>query len=369
MARSWIALAAIAAAAATLVAAAPAPFHPAITKPGTGDSRLIALAPDQRVWMTAAQVLGLIRTHTSFIDVTDTPNLEKGDVPPRSLAFPAGPTHQEEVTRYIADVEIDRFRADLTTFSTFYTRYYSSQTGADSANWLFALVRDIAGNRSDITVQQFAHSFPQQSLIARIQGSDSSLPLVIIGAHQDSINSQDPSSGRSPGADDDGSGSITLVEALRVLVANNFRPRHTVEFQWYAAEEIGLVGSAAIANAYKADAVPVYAMFQLDMTAWTDGTSPVKVLSDFTDPDLTVFIKTLVKAYTPFELRDHRCGYGCSDHASWDRAGYPSSSVFEPVTNPRIHSTGDDLDLINWDQAESFIHLALGFVVETSYGV
>ena len=48
--------------------------------------------------------------------------------------------------------------------------------------------------------------------------------MVIIGAHQDSINSQNPSGGRSPGADDDGSGSITLLEAFRVLIANNFYP-------------------------------------------------------------------------------------------------------------------------------------------------
>ena len=33
-----------------------------------------------------------------------------------------------------------------------------------------------------------------------------------------------------------------------------------------------------------------------------------------------------------------------------------------------IHQTGDDLDLVNWDQAEEFIHLGIGYVVETSYG-
>jgi bacterial leucyl aminopeptidase len=151
-------------------------------------------------------------------------------------------------------------------------------------------VRAIAANRSDITVTQFVHSnFNQRSLIARFAGREPTLPVVILGAHQDSINSNNPSGGRSPGADDDGSGSITLVETLRVLLENNFYPRHPFEvrrtaagraqararvtdaphvpvgpqLQWYAAEEIGLVGSAAIASAYRADDIPVYAMLQL----------------------------------------------------------------------------------------------------------
>jgi hypothetical protein len=101
------------------------------------------------------------------------------------------------------------------------------------------------------------------------------------------------------------------------------------------------------------------------MTGYGDYlTQPVKVLADFTDRDLTAFIKTLVSEYTVFSQRDHTCGYatprpaphrwplrradsggwlsyGCSDHASFYRAGYPSSSVFEPVTNIRCvtHNT------------------------------
>ena len=100
-----------------------------------------------------------------------------------------------------------------------------STTGTESANWLYGVVRDIAANRSDITVEQYVHTnFNQRSLITCFAGSQPDLPMVIIGAHQDSINSQNPSGGRSPGADDDGSGSITLLEAFRVLIANNFYP-------------------------------------------------------------------------------------------------------------------------------------------------
>jgi len=35
---------------------------------------------------------------------------------------------------------------------------------------------------------------------------------------------------------DDGSGSVTILEAYRALLAADFRPIRTTEFHWYSAE-------------------------------------------------------------------------------------------------------------------------------------
>lgn len=83
----------------------------------------------------------------------------------------------------------------------------------------------------------------------------------------DSINQASASSGRAPGADDDGSGSVNLLEAFRALVTSGFKPTTPVEFHWYSAEEGGLRGSQAIATAYKNAGTQVKGMLQLDMTA------------------------------------------------------------------------------------------------------
>lgn len=40
---------------------------------------------------------------------------------------------------------------------------------------------------------------------------------------------------------DDGSGSVTILEAYRALIAADFRPAKTVEFHWYSAEVCFLV--------------------------------------------------------------------------------------------------------------------------------
>lgn len=75
--------------------------------------------------------------------------------------------------------------------------------------------------------------------------------------------------GRAPGADDDGSGTVTVMEDFRVLLTDkriaNTENVNVIQFHWYAAEE-GLLGSQAIFLDYKQDRKVVKAMVQMDMT-------------------------------------------------------------------------------------------------------
>lgn len=82
----------------------------------------------------------------------------------------------------------------------------------------------------------------------------------------DSINLSSPTSGRAPGADDDGTGTVNLIETLRALVAAGFTPATPLEFHWYSGEEGGLLGSNAVAANYANNGVRVKAFMELDMT-------------------------------------------------------------------------------------------------------
>jgi len=82
----------------------------------------------------------------------------------------------------------------------------------------------------------------------------------------DSINLRNPSTGAAPGADDDGTGTINLLEALRVLVASGWKPATPVEFHWYSGEEAGLLGSQDIATSYKERGMQVKAFMEMDMS-------------------------------------------------------------------------------------------------------
>jgi len=82
----------------------------------------------------------------------------------------------------------------------------------------------------------------------------------------DSVNGASPTTGRSPGADDNGTGTVNLIEAFRALAKAGFAPKYPVEFHWYSGEEGGLLGSGDISSTYSDEGVQVKAMMQLDMT-------------------------------------------------------------------------------------------------------
>ncbi len=47
-----------------------------------------------------------------------------------------------------------------------------------------------------------------------------------------------------PGADDNGSGSTAILNIAKAMSQNPIKPKRSVLFTWFAAEEVGLVGSA-----------------------------------------------------------------------------------------------------------------------------
>jgi leucyl aminopeptidase len=114
----------------------------------------------------------------------------------------------------------------------------------------------------------------------------------------DSINSVGPieqwEDAVAPGADDDGSGSTVVMEVLNVLLNSGFQGERSLEFQWYAGEERGLLGSRILAETYHREHKEVFAMLQIDMCA---GGGPLKFIMDYVDVGLSSFEHQLVDEY------------------------------------------------------------------------
>ncbi len=85
------------------------------------------------------------------------------------------------------------------------------------------------------------------NVVGVIKGSDPALApeYVALGAHLDHIGIETPVNGDSisNGADDDGSGSVTLLAIARALTQGPVKPKRSVLFVWHTAEELGLFGS------------------------------------------------------------------------------------------------------------------------------
>ncbi len=288
--------------------------------------------------------------------------------------------NQTTVNPWISSVNATNIYNTINTLSSYQNRYYASTTGKTSAEWIRTTWQNLAGSRTDVTSQltTCANCSTQPSVILTIQGNELPNEVVVLGAHLDSING---SAGGSltqvaPGADDDASGIATLTEVLRVAMASGWKPKRTVKFMGYAAEEVGLRGSHAIAQSFQAAGTNVVAVLQLDMTNYKPASgSDMRIVTDYSNADMKTFLGNLFDTYlAPLGLTrgTYTCGYGCSDHASWTSAGYPAAIMFEGGGTSgyfnQIHSTGDTLANMGNSAANSakFAKFGLAFLGEAA---
>jgi len=328
--------------------------------------RLIAFNETSQKWVTQQDLEKLMANQVKFMDITDNVQPKVFDQSIKLGDIPTQPIYKEYIDTLLPSASINQITQTVTQLGTFNTRYYTTSTGVEAAQWIYAKFNEIKGDRSDIEVEYYQHSWQQPSVIARIPGlGPNSDELVILGAHEDSVGTS--TTARAPGADDDASGTATVIEAFRVLVENNFTPDRTLEFHTYAAEEAGLRGSQDIAVAYAAAGIVVQSMAQFDMTAYAATTNNVGIITDFTNANLTAFFRILVDTYSLLEWQNSQCGYGCSDHASFNRSGYRSAFPFETPFgqhSPYIHTASDTVSTLDFTRAIEFVKLAIAYAVE-----
>ena len=283
-----------------------------------------------------------------------------------TLAFDYNIDNAQTTQQLINRISPNNLTNTVNSMSSFYNRYYTTQTGIDASQWLKDYWQQLAASRSDISVEYFTHSWAQSSIIVTIPGEEKADEIVIIGGHLDSINQSNPTNGRSPGADDNASGIAVLSEVLRAIVDNDYKPQRTIQIMGFAAEEVGLRGSKAIASAYKSQGKNVVGMVQFDMTGNNGSNEDIVMMTDYTTNAQNQFLGQLIDTYLPsVSYGFDQCGYGCSDHASWYQQGFTASMPFESKMadiNRLIHTINDTN--FDADHASKFAKLAVSYISE-----
>ena len=285
------------------------------------------------------------------------------------------------VQALMTEIQESNVRTSIERLSSFTTRHHNCASGRDSANWIWRVWSTYAWGRPGVWVENFVHTgytTQQPSVILTIRGTDLASEVVVLGAHQDSAAGG--SCGLAPGADDDATGVAGLTEIIRAALAQGYRPRRTVKFMAYAAEEVGLRGSNEIAARHQQKGINVVGVLQLDMTGYFGSASDIYLINDNTNAAQNAFVGDLIDTYLSSLTRAVTyCQYACSDHASWHSRGYATSFPFEayfgpfppaPGYSPYIHTTGDTLASIgnNADHAMKFTRLAAAYMAELAKG-
>lgn len=144
------------------------------------------------------------------------------------------------------------------------TRYTTTAGCGDEAAWAQGVFQ---GYGLETAVQNYRSGYAP-NVVATLPGAFHPEERLLVTAHLDDM----PSTGYAPGADDNGSGSVTVLEAARVMSCYSFD--RTVKFVLFTGEETGLEGSTAYASAAAASGEKIVGVLNLDMPGWQGDGSP-----------------------------------------------------------------------------------------------
>lgn len=229
------------------------------------------------------------------------------------------------------------------------SRQFNSTNALAASNTVVNLLEAVLSQETQAEIERIdLETTDQQSIVVRWPGKKTPDEIVIVGAHLDSINRNDRTN--APGADDNATGVSSLVEIARIIDASSLSFDRTIELHAYAAEEVGLIGSTNLAQAYRTENKRVVAMLQLDMTGFTGSQEQPKIhlIETDTSSQLQLFFSSLAQTYLPKQYTSKPIKAGTSDHKAWFDAGFPAMFIFEDPDdfNQALHTANDTSSLL-----------------------
>jgi photosystem II stability/assembly factor-like uncharacterized protein len=203
-----------------------------------------------------------------------------------------------------------------------------------------------------------------RNIIATKTGTVDPGKQVIICAHMDDISQQPQIS--APGADDNGSGTIAVIEAARIFKNYNFKK--TIKFCLWTGEEQGMLGSAAYAAAAASRGDTIAGVYNFDMIAY-DGNSDDSIeIHCGTMPSsqvLGAIFRDVISEYDIGLLPQILTwnALGRSDQASFWDYDYPAILGIEDYShdfNPYYHTISDNMGILANAFYTKFVKAAVG---------
>ena len=209
-----------------------------------------------------------------------------------------------------------------------------------------------------------------ENVVAFIKGSEKPDEIIVLSAHFDHVGIQDGEIFN--GADDDGSGTVTLLEiaeAFQKAVKNGQGPKRSILFLHVTGEEIGLYGSRYYTENPIFPLANTVCNLNTDMIGRIDpdkADNPNYIYligSDKLSQELHDLSEDVAKKYSDLELdykfndeNDPNRFYYRSDHYNFAKNNIPIIFYFNGV-HEDYHKATDTPDKIEYELMEKRAHL------------
>jgi carboxypeptidase Q len=234
-----------------------------------------------------------------------------------------------------------------TVYDTKNTRALGIAMSCEDYGLLYRLTERHQGPQLRVNAQaQTLGEVPMYNTIGVIRGSEKPNEIILLSAHFDSWDG-------SQGATDNGTGTITMMEAMRILKQAYPHPKRTIMVGHWPGEEQGLIGSRAYAYDHPEIVRAIQAGFNQD-----NGTGRIQSTSGVGLPDAGAHMQQwLAKLPKTFQEQIRYSGVGApatggTDNASFDCYGAPVfglSSLSWDYGTYTHHTNRDSFDKIVFD--------------------
>jgi hypothetical protein len=203
----------------------------------------------------------------------------------------------------------------------------------------FGLVHRLAENEQGpilrVTAEaRYLGEIPVFNVIGEIPGTEAPDEYVMLSAHFDSWEG-------GSGATDNGTGSVLMMEAMRILTEAYPNPRRTIVIGLWSGEEQGLNGSRAFVEDHPEITSNLQALFNQD-----NGTGRVVNMSASGFPDAGSSLAGWL-ARVPSEV---------TRHITLQLPGNPSSGGTDHAAFVCVPAPGFNLGALNWDYGSHTWH-------------
>ncbi len=238
---------------------------------------------------------------------------------------------QEQANRSISQlqsladaVNADQMMTHLDLLSTqLQTRYYNT-TGMQTATQ-YVYDRFVEYGLTDVHFDNFTYNgYTVRNVIGVKTGAVYPSRRYMICGHLDSTSPQ--AATLAPGAEDNGTGSVGVLEAARLLA--NVQTDATIYFVCFSAEEQGLIGSEHLATIADQENWDLRGVLNMDMVGYDRPGAPDLWIEGFHANSgsmaLMDALEGVANAYTDMSVyRYPQDGWG-SDHESFNGHGFPA---------------------------------------------
>lgn len=232
----------------------------------------------------------------------------------------------------------------------------------ETAVHFYSALKPGEGNASASVHIAAPHRTPAmlRNVIGVLRGSDAALrdTYVLLTAHYDHLGVRADGTGDRiyNGANDDGSGTVSVMEVARALARLPRHPRRSIVFMTFFGEEEGLIGSEYYAHHPVWPLAQTVADLNLEQVGRTDSTEGPQIsnasLTGFDYSDVTSYVqrageRTGIKVYKNQKGSDDY--FAASDNFSFAEAGVPAETLCVAFDYPDYHAVGDEWQKIDYD--------------------